>query len=81
MYEEILFHGTEIERGEIMLKWNHMFLSSGDKHWLGDGSYFYEDDFYAYKWIKDMCICQVKIGSSSQLVIVWMSSKIYNILG
>jgi len=21
---------------------------------LGDGSYFYEDDFYAYKWIKDM---------------------------
>ena len=60
MYEEILFHGTEIERGEIMLKWNHMFLSSGDKHWLGDGSYFYEDDFYAYKWIKDMYVEKFK---------------------
>lgn len=60
MYEEILFHGTEIERGEKMLQWDNMMLSCGDKHWLGDGSYFYEDDFYAYKWIKDMYLNQFK---------------------
>lgn len=56
MYKETLFHGTEIERGEKMLQWKRMMLSSGDYHWLGDGSYFYEDDFYAYKWIKDMYV-------------------------
>lgn len=60
MYEETLFHGTEIERGEKMLLWNHMISSRGDRHWLGDGSYFYEDDFYAYKWIKDMYVKRFK---------------------
>lgn len=56
MYDKILFHGTEIKRGEKMLERKKMFVSSGDKYWLGNGSYFYEDDFYAYKWIKDMYI-------------------------
>ncbi|MFA5575939.1 MAG: hypothetical protein WCZ27_02625 [Tissierellaceae bacterium] len=54
MYVEVLYHGTEIARGKEMLKQQKMVSSRGDKHWLGDGSYFYEDDFYAYKWIKDM---------------------------
>ena len=54
MYSEVLFHGTEIERGKKILEQKRMFISSGDKHWLGDGGYLYEDDFYAYKWIRDM---------------------------
>lgn len=54
MYEEILFHGTDLSRGQKMIKWKNMFNSEGDRHWLGDGTYFYEDDFYAYKWIRDM---------------------------
>ncbi|UZW13822.1 hypothetical protein OSC52_18630 [Clostridium pasteurianum] len=48
------YHGTELNRGNRMLDAKEMELSSGDKHWLGDGSYFFKDDFYAFKWIKDM---------------------------
>ncbi|MHC1685037.1 MAG: hypothetical protein AB6733_19215 [Clostridiaceae bacterium] len=54
MYNEYLYHGTEINRGNRMLKSKAMEESTGDRHWLGDGSYFYEDDFYAFKWIRDM---------------------------
>lgn len=54
MYNKTLYHGTEINRGKSILKSQKMIASRGDKHWLGDGSYFYEDDFYAYKWIKDL---------------------------
>lgn len=54
MYNKTLFHGTEIKRGSDMLKEKKMYNSKGDRHWLGDGSYLYEEDFYAYKWIIDM---------------------------
>lgn len=54
MYKECLYHGTEINRGKRILTNRIMETSTGDRHWLGNGSYFYEDDFYAYKWIKDM---------------------------
>lgn len=54
MYDEILSHGTEIDRGKMMLSEKQMDISRGDNHWLGDGVYLYEDDFYAYKWIRDM---------------------------
>lgn len=54
MYDQVLFHGTEINRGHRIIKNKKMEISRGDHHWLGDGSYFYEDDFYAYKWIIDM---------------------------
>lgn len=48
------FHGSAKERGERLLHNNRMEISIGDRHWLGDGSYFYEEDFYAYKWCVDM---------------------------
>lgn len=54
MIQENLYHGTEINRGKSMILKHKMYSSIGDKHWLGDGSYFYEEDFYAYKWIRDM---------------------------
>lgn len=54
MYSWQLYHGTNIERGNRMLANEMMEESIGDRHWLGDGSYFYEDDIYAYKWISDM---------------------------
>lgn len=54
MYNNFLYHGTEIKRGKEMILEKQMRVSRGDNHWLGDGSYFYEDEFYAFKWIKDM---------------------------
>lgn len=54
MIEFIGYHGTEITRGNRFISNNSMEESIGDKHWLGNGSYFYEEMFYAYKWIKDM---------------------------
>lgn len=54
MYVEEVYHGTSRDRGLKMIKDSIMEESKGDRHWLGDGSYFYKDDFYAFKWIKDM---------------------------
>lgn len=48
------YHGSEIKRANKILDNKAMIPSIGDKHWLGNGSYFYKDDFYAFKWIKDM---------------------------
>lgn len=54
MYNACVYHGTNIDRGRRMIENSLMEESMGDRHWLGDGSYFYEDDFYAFKWIRDM---------------------------
>lgn len=54
MVESMLYHGTDRQRGERLLKNKRMEVSQGDRHWLGDGSYFFEEDFYSYKWIYDM---------------------------
>lgn len=54
MAEYIAYHGTNRTRGEEMLQKERMELSEGDHHWLGDGSYFYKQDFWAYKWIREM---------------------------
>lgn len=32
-----------------------MKISQGDRHWLGDGAYFYKECAYAYRWIHLMC--------------------------
>ncbi len=49
-----VFHGTEKQRGLRFIKNQIMDKSIGDKHWLGDGAYFYEKVTFAYKWIQDM---------------------------
>lgn len=48
------FHGTKRQRGIEIIDNGQMKKSIGDKHWLGDGAYFYEQLFFSYKWIKDM---------------------------
>ncbi len=54
MYEIEAYHGTNRLRGERIIANEQIELSIGDNHWLGDGSYFFEDDLYAYKWCVDM---------------------------
>lgn len=55
MFNEFMYHGTNKERGARILSSKEMECSTGDNHWLGDGSYFFDEEFYAYKWILDMC--------------------------
>ncbi|MDQ6420670.1 hypothetical protein RB620_14665 [Paenibacillus sp. LHD-117] len=54
MLAEKIYHGTYRARGQRMLASNAFEESIGDRHWLGDGIYFFVEDFYAYKWIVDM---------------------------
>lgn len=49
-----LYHGSNRERGEKIIRNEKFPVSRGDNHWLGDGSYFFIQTFYAYKWIVDM---------------------------
>lgn len=49
-----MYHGTERTRGQRMINCKCMEITRGEKHWLGDGSYFYEEDCYAYRWIYNM---------------------------
>ncbi|SLK17489.1 MULTISPECIES: hypothetical protein [unclassified Paenibacillus] len=54
MLAEKLYHGTFRERGQRIIFANKMEISKGDNHWLGNGSYFFVEALYAYKWILDM---------------------------
>lgn len=54
MIKDLVYHGTNRKRGESILKRQEMPFSRGEHHWLGDGSYFFIEDFYSYKWIFDM---------------------------
>lgn len=49
-----MYHGTERIRGQRMINCKCMEITIGEKHWLGDGSYFYAEDCYAYRWIYNM---------------------------
>lgn len=46
-----LYHGSERTRGNEIIKTQQMKISQGDRHWLGDGAYFYKECAYAYRWI------------------------------
>ena len=45
------FHGTNISGGTAILSEQKMNPSRGDNHWLGDGCYFFDNDFYAFRWV------------------------------
>lgn len=49
-----LYHGTNRKRGNNFIKNQDMEVSKGEKHWLGDGIYLFEDDFWAYWWIREL---------------------------
>ena len=45
------YHGTTKACAYSILNSKKMNPSTGDRHWLGDGIYFYEEEFYAYNWL------------------------------
>jgi hypothetical protein len=65
MIEFTCFHGTDKVSCSKIFKTKLFRFSLGDKHWLGDGAYFYEDDFYAYRW----CIFRYKDEHTGKLTI------------
>ncbi|MGM0410328.1 MAG: hypothetical protein ACQEQF_06145 [Bacillota bacterium] len=52
--KKIHYHGCNHKRGKKILETEKIIFSKGDRHWLGDGFYLYEDPIYAYHWIKNM---------------------------
>jgi len=50
------FHATTNKSCDNIFKIKHFNYSQGDRHWLGDGIYFYIDDFFAYRW----CVLECK---------------------
>jgi len=57
-----LYHGTKRENAENIVKHQYMKPSRGDRHWLGDGVYFFDHDFHAYHWV---CMEYLKINKCS----------------
>jgi len=49
---QVVYHGTTKEKAERIIFEKHMNPSVGDRHWLGDGVYFYRDFLYALRWIR-----------------------------
>lgn len=49
-----LFHGSEMHRADKIVEELKFTISKDDKHWLGDGIYFYFDRTLAYRWIWNM---------------------------
>lgn len=60
MYLENLYHGSNRSRGEEVISDQKMKITRGIKHWLGDGSYLFIEDFQSYKWIVDMFCSRYK---------------------
>ncbi len=48
---QILYHGTTNDSAKKILEEKRFKKSTGDRHWLGDGVYFYEDMILAYRWL------------------------------
>ncbi|MBM7408792.1 hypothetical protein [Methanococcus maripaludis] len=51
MYNEEVYHGTDCESAENIIREGKINPSIGDRHWLGDGPYFFEDELDAFWWI------------------------------
>lgn len=47
----MLYHGTNTESGKQIIDSQIMLPSTGSRHWLGDGIYFFRDSKHAYRWI------------------------------
>jgi hypothetical protein len=66
---QILYHGSEINRACKIISNQRYTLSEGDKHWLGDGVYFYPDKILAYRWIWNMHLDRYgRIKSNKELL-------------
>jgi len=55
-YSEVLYHGTYKESAESIInsqefKYDKIDENPRDDHWLGNGIYFYEEEFHAFKWV------------------------------
>jgi len=53
-YNEIGYHGTKKANQDGIIG-NGFHQSVGERHWLGDGVYFFTEAFHAYKWRYDAC--------------------------
>lgn len=63
-YTEIGYHGTAQVNSERIIR-NGFRPSKGDRHWLGDGIYFFTEKFYAYKWRYDKYRADIKKHSGA----------------
>ena len=48
----MVYHGTTLENANSIVSEKNIKQSIGDRHWLGDGVYFYEEFLYAVRWIR-----------------------------
>lgn len=48
------YHGTLKENANNIIRTKKYEYDETRKHWLGDGIYFFEDAFFAFRWANDM---------------------------
>ena len=55
------FHGTSLNAANEIINSHKFNLSTGNKHWLGDGIYFYENinDAFAWKGTDESSVAEV----------------------
>ncbi|MFR2767236.1 MAG: hypothetical protein ACLTAI_02165 [Thomasclavelia sp.] len=44
------YHGTLKENANNIIRTKKYEYDETRKHWLGDGIYFFEDAFFAFRW-------------------------------
>lgn len=76
MPEYLGYHGTRLTCGQSILSKKCFHLSIGDRHWLGDGVYFFENLEEAKLWgrhvlqdAKDAVVVRAKIASEDGRVL------------
>ncbi|OWZ83356.1 hypothetical protein [Natranaerobius trueperi] len=54
MINKNLYYVTSVQNAEDIIT-SGFRASLRDRHWLGDGYYFYEETFFAFKWCLELC--------------------------
>jgi len=62
------YHGTTAKNAESILESGRFRHSSGNRHWLGDGVYFFAEEIHAYVWNRDHCKSALKDISAAMLL-------------
>lgn len=53
--ESVVYHGTTKNNAETVLRERKFNASNGNRHWLGNGVYFYTQEYFSYRWVYNMC--------------------------
>jgi len=77
--EELIYHGTTLENAKQILSTKHFIYHKRLNHWLGNGIYFFVNDFDAAKWWSTTGINSGKNGAVLEYDLILNKNQILDL--